>query len=449
MNKNPKFSNMVQQLEHIQEDLKRIVSSEQERVSIDHFSELRRQISSQKESLVKKISEIAVRMIDQVNEKEKAYKAITKQCPLATPTEVIKDDKQSLLNEFGNSNQVVVETECIDNEQTRINEFMAKINKIKEIGSICDEIESLVFTPNSSFRDDSFGFLKSNELIACALANNIQIWNLASNECIATLEGHSSSIICLEAIDQNRFASGSQDKAIKLWDAKNFVCLKTLRGHQYGVYSLKSLTSNRLSSGSYNEIKIWNIESGECLKTLSDNISYIRGLVYLPNGNIVSCSEDATIKVWDLAKGVCIKSLKGHSSHITCLLLLKNGHLATGSYNNAIEIWNMESDECVKTLQGHSSLVSRLEQFESGELVSCSGDETIKIWDITEGTCTKTLLSHAGWVKSIRLNNKNNTLVSCSDHGLIKTWDSKTGKCVSTISVPCVDDYKLSDLIFI
>ena len=443
MNMNPKFSNIAEKLEQFQEDL----LSNLEGISFDHFSEIRRQIDIQREMLKKKIDEIALKMVDQVNEKEKAYKATVKQRFLATTPVVIKDSNQAI-QENVNPNQVFeVEEHTRNKQKQRVNVFQTKI---KEIGALCDEIGSLVFTPNSSFRDDSFGFLKSNELIACALANNIQIWNLASNECIATLEGHSNSINCLETIDDNRFASGSQDKTIIIWDAKNFVLLKTLNTNStYGVFSLKSLTLNRLASGSYQEIKIWNIESGECLQTLSYHSSNICGLVYLPNGNLVSCSDDAAIHVWELPKSGYIKSLNGHSGRITCVLLLRNGHLAIGSYDNAIEIWNIGSVKCVKILYGHSSVVSRLQQLESGELVSCSGDETIKIWDITEGTCIKTLLGHAGWVKSIRVNSLNNTLVSCSDHGLIKTWDTKMGECVSTISVQSVDDYKLSDLIFI
>ena len=67
MNANPKLSNMIQQLEHLQEDLDRIFS-DLKGLSFDHFSEIRRQIDLQREKLKKKIDEIALKMIDQVNE---------------------------------------------------------------------------------------------------------------------------------------------------------------------------------------------------------------------------------------------------------------------------------------------------------------------------------------------------------------------------------------------
>ena len=76
------------------------------------------------------------------------------------------------------------------------------------------------------------------------------------------------------------------------------------------------MTLNRLASGStYGDIKIWNIESGdECLQTLNDRFGWIRGLVYLPNVNLVSCYLDTTIKIWDLVRGECIQTLTGHSN---------------------------------------------------------------------------------------------------------------------------------------
>ena len=142
---------------------------------------------------------------------------------------------------------------------------------------------------------------------------------------MTTLLGHSDRIACLENIDENRFASGSFDRSIKIWDAKSFVCLKTLNDNQKQFLSLTSLTLNKLASGSDNNIKIWDLESGECLQTLNGHSDWIRGLVYLPNGNLVSCSCDTTIKVWDLARGECIKTLTCHSSDVYCILLLKNG----------------------------------------------------------------------------------------------------------------------------
>ena len=181
------------------------------------------------------------------------------------------------------------------------------------------------------------------------------------------------------------------------------------------------------------------------MHTLIGHLNWIYGLAYLPNGNLVSCSYDASIKVWDLARGECIQTLASQASD--CLLILRNGQLAS-SAEDTITFWDMESGECVNTLQGHSSYVCRLEQLESGELVSCSNDSTIKIWNLTQNICVQTLVGHTDWVTSIRLNSQNNTLMSCSCDGTVKIWDLKTGDCVNTIIVTN-NDVEMQDFIFI
>jgi WD40 repeat protein len=65
---------------------------------------------------------------------------------------------------------------------------------------------------------------------------------------------------------------------------------------------------------------------------------------------------DKTIKFWNVNNGQCIKTLNGHTHFVVCLLLLRNGHLASGSWDKTIKIWNTDTGECIKTLEGHTDV---------------------------------------------------------------------------------------------
>ncbi len=62
-------------------------------------------------------------------------------------------------------------------------------------------------------------------------------------------------------------------------------------------------------SGSYdNTIKIWDLKSGRCLKTIQAHNGYIYSLQLLPSGDLISGSglpsgtvntAENTIKIWD------------------------------------------------------------------------------------------------------------------------------------------------------
>ena len=49
-------------------------------------------------------------------------------------------------------------------------------------------------------------------------------------------------------------ASGSHDRMVKLWDVATWQCLATLEGHSHSVYSIAfAPNSTMLASGSYNK----------------------------------------------------------------------------------------------------------------------------------------------------------------------------------------------------
>ena len=54
------------------------------------------------------------------------------------------------------------------------------------------------------------------------------------------------------------------------------------------------------------------------------------------NHQLVSCSQDESIKLWDLNTGVCLKTLNGHKDFVNCIRLLSTGELASCSLDKTI-----------------------------------------------------------------------------------------------------------------
>ena len=66
------------------------------------------------------------------------------------------------------------------------------------------------------------------------------------------MEGHSNYIYSIAfSPDGTKIISGSSDKTIKIWDANTGQCLKTLEGHSNNVYSVAfSPDGTKIVSGS-------------------------------------------------------------------------------------------------------------------------------------------------------------------------------------------------------
>ena len=88
-----------------------------------------------------------------------------------------------------------------------------------------------------------------------------------------------------------------------MWNISNRKCTKTLVGHAECVSCLSKLDENTIVSGSYDySIKIWNLITGTCVRTLIVQSS-VNCMYNLNKYQIVSGSDDKTLKVWDLFLG--------------------------------------------------------------------------------------------------------------------------------------------------
>ena len=119
-----------------------------------------------------------------------------------------------------------------------------------------------------------------------------------------TLKDHSLAFICL---NDNKIAFGS-DQAIKVWDVITGNCLRTLEGHSEPVNSLFAINKNKILSCSfYNCVKIWDVIAGKCLKTLQQHSVFVGCLIKINKNKfaivIGNNSVEIRIKIWDVLSG--------------------------------------------------------------------------------------------------------------------------------------------------
>ena len=54
---------------------------------------------------------------------------------------------------------------------------------------------------------------------------------------------------------------------------------------------------------------------------------------------------DHTIKIWNLESGECVRTLHGHDGGVLCLHY-SGKRLASGSVDSTIRVWDISSGEC-------------------------------------------------------------------------------------------------------
>ena len=98
---------------------------------------------------------------------------------------------------------------------------------------------------------------------------------------------------------------------------------------------------------------------------------------------LATAGQDRQIKIWDLQSFQCSKSIDAHSNQITCLKFSRSSNmLISGSFDKSVKVWN-EDFETIETLLGHSSPVSAVD-IHKNIICSCDTDGQLNIWNISQ-----------------------------------------------------------------
>lgn len=174
---------------------------------------------------------------------------------------------------------------------------------------------------------------------------------------------------------------------------------KVFKGHTNGVMCLQ-FDDNVLMTGSYDTtVKIWDINTGEELRTLTGHTSGIRALQF-DDRKLMTGSLDHTAKLWDWRTGKLLRTFQAHADGIIALHFTAS-YVATGSRDRTVRVWN-NVEKNTFLLRGHTDWVNSVKIDEpSKTLFSASDDLTIRLWDLTTRECIKVFEGHVGQVQQV------------------------------------------------
>jgi WD40 repeat protein/transcriptional regulator with XRE-family HTH domain len=285
----------------------------------------------------------------------------------------------------------------------------------------------------------------------------VRLWNVLSGHCIKTLQAHTNWVLSVRfSPDGKTIASGSVDFSVRLWNVQTGQCWKVLQGNRSGVwtvrYSPQTVNScaslglvqedserlaGVLASGGYDKlVRLWDVRTGKCLKTLSGHTSWVRSVSFSPDGlMLASSSFDLDLRLWDVREGRCVKVLQGHTSGIRSVSFSPDGQkLVSGGFDLSVRVWDVQTGECLHLLPGHTSWVFAVSFSRDGKLIASSGDDgTIRLWDVLCGQCLKILHGHSSAVWSVAFSPDNQILASGSFDSSIRLWDVESGQCLQIL----------------
>ena len=261
-----------------------------------------------------------------------------------------------------------------------------------------------------------------------------------------------------------------------------------LAGHRNDVRALALSSDDRmLASASSGGLKIWNIKTQNCLRTLE--CGYALCCAFLPGDKIVVVgTKDGHLELYDIAASSLLDKIEAHEGAVWTLQVHPDGKsLITGSADKSVKFWNFEIiqeeipgtkrtmprlklvqsrilklnddvlnlqfspdsrllavatlDNTVKVffvdslklflnLYGHKLPVLNMSISSDSKLIAtCSADKNVRIWGLDFGDCHKALFGHEDSIMQISFiphpvdGDEKHILFSASKDKTIKSWD--------------------------
>jgi len=146
-----------------------------------------------------------------------------------------------------------------------------------------------------------------------------------------------------------------------------------------------------LTASEDNTAKLWNVSSGELIRTFDGHGDGVVSAAFSPNGSLVlTASKDCTAKLWHASTGECLGTFggpEGHTMRVNSAVFSPDGAFAlTSSKDSTVKLWNVASRTVVRTLQAHrEDVISASFSRTVGRAITACGDSTAAVWDIATG----------------------------------------------------------------
>jgi WD40 repeat protein len=260
---------------------------------------------------------------------------------------------------------------------------------------------------------------------------------------LSTLEGHIDRVLSVSVTPNSQRAVSVCYGDLRVWELSSGACLRTIEFHDRAVSCVGVTPDGRHAvSGSWDKtLRVWDLDSGALLRTLEGHDHFVSCVSVTPDGRrAVSGGYDHTLRVWDVKSGTCVRILEGHGDTVNCVSMTMDGRRAVSGSGGVshtdltLRVWDLESGACVRTLEGHTGRVLSVAATPDGRLaVSGGSDQTLRVWDAESGVCLRTLAGHGGAVASVSVTADGRRAVSASQDRTLRVWDLESGVCVRTM----------------
>jgi WD40 repeat protein len=299
--------------------------------------------------------------------------------------------------------------------------------------------------------------------VAAGRANTIHIYDAGSGAYIRSLvdpdlktpdrkplpAAHLAIVEALAFSPDGRYLASGSFQEVILWDAQTGQLRKRLTGFADRVVALafspngKLLATGGGAPTEDGEIKVVDAATGSLVADVKNGHSdTVFGVCFSPDSTkLATASADKFVKVFEVPSGKFIKAFEGHTHHVLDVGWKADGKvLASAGADNVIKIWDYEKGEQVRTITGHTKQVTRLLFIgSSSQIVTCSGDPAVRYWNVDNGGGGISFGGNTDFLYAVGVSPDGKVVAAGGEEGTVRLYNGSNGQLLKALLPPGVE----------
>ncbi|KAK7061634.1 WD-repeat-containing protein [Favolaschia claudopus] len=300
------------------------------------------------------------------------------------------------------------------------------------------------------FGEDASGKSGGVSLFLALASNALEVYNIppptkskeeaaeAARVYSVDLPGHRTDVRTLCLSSDDRLLASASNGSLKIWNIKTTACIRTMQCG-YAICSTFLPGDRQIAVGTKTgEILIYDLASSSLIETIQAHTGTVWSLqVRHDQQALVSGSADKDVKFWDFELKTPTPEVSGRLLTLVHIRTLKmtddvlsvryspNGKLvAVSLLDSTVKVFYQDTLKFFLSLYGHKLPVLSMDiSHDSKLIVTCSADKNVKIWGLDFGDCHKSIFAHDESVMQVAFENNSHYFWTVGKDKMLKYWD--------------------------